>query len=91
MEVSDLIDKIKVNKAIDTVSSLTCKNDNLALIFGYSIKQAIFPEKLKTRLILNVHKGESKFACSNNRPLSILPLFSKIYEHLMYARLIDLK
>ena len=63
--------------------------DDLALIFNYSIEQGIFPEKLKTQLTFPIHKGESKFACSNYRPISILPLFSKIFEKLMYTRLID--
>ena len=46
--------------------------DNLTPIFNYSKEQGIFPEKLKTGLI---------FACSNYRPISILPIFSKIFEN----------
>ena len=56
----------------------------LALIFNYSIGQGIFPEKLKVGLIFPIHKRESKFAYSNYRSISILPLFSKIFEKLMY-------
>ena len=63
--------------------------DNLALIFNYSIEQGIFPEKLKAALIFPIHKGESKFACSKYHAISILPIFSKIFEKFIYKRLID--
>ena len=65
MEVSDLLDKINVNKATD-IHGIPPKlvkvaagklKDNLALIFNYSIEQGIFPEKLKTALIVPIHKG----------------------------------
>ena len=42
---------------------------------------------LKCRLIHPTHKGDSKMLCSNYRPISILPIFSKILEKLMYKRL----
>ena len=63
--------------------------DNLALIFNYSIEQGIFPEKLKAALIFPIHKGESKFVCSKYHAISILPIFSKIFEKFIYKRLID--
>ena len=53
--------------------------DNFALIFNCSIEQGIFHEKLKAGLVFCIHKGRSKFACSNYRPISILPIFSKIF------------
>ena len=42
---------------------------------------------LKCGLIHPIHKGDSKMLCSNYRPMSILPIFSKILEKLMYKRL----
>ena len=42
---------------------------------------------LKCGLIYPIHKGDSIMLCSNYRPISILPIFSKILEKLMYKRL----
>ena len=36
-----------------------------------------------------IHKGNSKHQCSNYWPISILPILSKIFEKLMYSRLIE--
>ena len=33
-----------------------------------------------------IHKSESKMLCSNYHSISILPLFSKIFERLMFNR-----
>ena len=97
IEVYDLLDKINVNKAADIYGippklvEMTARKlkNNLILIFNYPIEQGIFPEKLKIGLIFAIHKGDSKLAFSNFQPIFILPLFNKIFEKLMYARLID--
>ena len=95
VEVSDLLEKINVNKATD-IYGIPPKLENwqqekLKTIphFNYSIEQRIFPENVKAGLIFPIHKGESKSNCSNYRPISILPIFSKIFEKLMHGRLID--
>ena len=49
--------------------------------------QRIVPNKLKIEVIYPIHKGDSKFICSNYRPISILLIFSKILEKLMHKRL----
>ena len=45
------------------------------------------PDKLKVGLIHPIHKGQSNMICSNYRPISILPIFSKILEKLMHKRI----
>ena len=59
----------------------------LLLIFNDSFKEGIFPAKLKVGMVHPIHKGQSKIQCSNYRPISILPIFSKIVEKVMHSRL----
>ena len=61
----------------------------LTLLFNKSIDQGIFPSALKLSKIVPIHKGDSIFEMSNYRPISLLPIFSKILEKLMYSRVID--
>ena len=49
----------------------------------------LFPSPLKVSKILPIHKGDSVFEMSNYRPISLLPIFSKILEKLMYSRVIS--
>ena len=47
-------------------------------IFTASFREDFVPDKLKSAVIYAIHKGEAKMLCSNYRPISILPIFSKI-------------
>ena len=49
-------------------------------------KEGIFPAKLKVGMVHPIHKGESKMQCSNYRPISILPIFTKIVKNVMHNR-----
>ena len=44
---------------------------------------------MKTAKVIPLHKGDSVLVVSNYRPISILPILSKIFERLMYNRLIE--
>ena len=59
----------------------------LTHIFNMTFVQGVFPDLLKIAKIIPVHKGDSKFDASNYRPISLLPIISKILERLMYSRL----
>ena len=69
-----------------TMAANTLKNQ-IPILFNLSITQEICPDKLKTGQINQVHKFESKMLYSNYRPISILPLFSKVFERLMFNRI----
>ena len=61
----------------------------IAVLFNKSLNQGIFPSVLKFAKVVPIHKDDSLFEVSNYRPISLLPTFSKIFEKLMYSRLID--
>ena len=46
----------------------------------------IFPDKMKRAKVVPIHKSGSKMEISNYRPISLLPIFSKILEKLMHSR-----
>ena len=61
----------------------------LCIIFNFSITDGCFPSLMKPAKILPMHKGESALSVGNYRPISLLPIFSKIFERLIYNRLIN--
>ena len=73
-------------KLIKIVSPFVSKI--LTNIFNETFLQGIFPDKLKYARVTPIHKGGSKLLLNNYRPISILPLFSKILEQLMQKRII---
>ena len=58
------------------------------LIANSSFSLGAFPEKLKFAKVTPIHKGKSKLELGNYRPISILPIFSKILEKLMNIRMV---
>ena len=96
-EVSKLIAKLDETKSSDIygISPKLIKiasphiANYLTIIFNKSINEGKFPEKLKIALVIPIHKADSKLIPSNYRPISILPVLSKIFEQLMHSRLMD--
>ena len=95
-EVESIIAKLDPNKAADIygISSKLVKDGGVAMIeiitllFNMSISQGKFPDALKNAKVVPIHKDDSRLEMSNYRPISLLPTLSKIFEKLMYARLI---
>ena len=59
----------------------------LAIIFNTSIESGIFPTKLKIAKVIPIFKAGDATAPSNYRPISLLSIFNKIFEKLIYKRL----
>lgn len=78
-------DNLSVNIIKQCISQLS---KPLCFIFNKSIEVGIVPNQLKIAKIIPVYKSEDKKLVSNYRPISILPVFSKILERLIYNRLI---
>ena len=53
------------------------------------MSKGIFPDHLKIAKIVPIFKSGDASDFSNYRPISILPVFSKIYERIVYARLLN--
>ena len=48
-----------------------------------------FPKNLKTAKVIPIHKTGEKTLMKNYRPISILPVVSKIIENVMHTQLMD--
>ena len=48
-----------------------------------------FPDKLKIAKVTPIFKGDNRKHVSNYRPMSVLPVFSEIFEKLMYNRMLE--
>lgn len=58
-------------------------------ICNCSLNTGIFPDKLKIARVSVIHKGGDLNNLSNYRPISVLPLFSKILEQVINKRLLN--
>ena len=52
-----------------------------------SFQSGIFPDRLKIAKVISIFKKGNPELPSNYRPISFLPIFSKIFEKVMYKRL----
>lgn len=77
-EISTKIIKGCVNEIIDVLTYL------INLSFGCGI----FPEALKFSIIKPLYKKGDRHDMSNYRPITLIPILSKIYEKCMYKRLL---
>lgn len=59
----------------------------LTHVINQSIMQGVFPQELKIAKVIPLFKGGDSTVMNNYRPVSILSVFSKIFEHIMYKRL----
>ena len=78
------LDDISINvlklAAPEIVSSIT-------YICNLSLKTATFPAKWKEAKVTPLHKGGSRHDCSNYRPISVLPILSKILEKHVFTHM----
>ena len=66
---------------VNIVSPLLCSIINKSLLFGQ------FPEIFKSAKVVPIHKGGSVEDVNNYRPISVLPLLSKIFERVVFNQL----
>ena len=59
-------------------------NESLKHLFNLSIENRIFPVKMKFAKVIPLFKNGDAGNITNYRPISVLPCFSKVFEHIMY-------
>ena len=94
-EITRIIYNFPNNKVpgIDNINSKLLKEvsdivvDPLAYIFNLSFATGIVPDLLKIAKVIPIYKKGERNLPSNYRPISLLSIFDKILEKLMYKRL----
>ena len=77
-------DKISIHM-IKICSTAICKP--LRLIFNQCIDNGIYPCEWKKATVAPIHKKGDKQTFKNYRPVSLLPICSKIFERLLYNKM----
>ena len=95
-EINKLIAGLKnTATGYDDISSTVLKlsleyiADPLVHICNSSLIEGVFPEQLKIACVLPLYKAEDPMYFNHYRPVSLLNLLSKVFEKLMYDRLLN--
>ena len=92
-----IIQKLNPKKShgIDNISIAMLKmcphalSTPLKILFDRCLKEGSFPEMWKRANVQPVHKKESKQSKTHYRPISLLPIFSKIFEKIIFDQMYD--
>ena len=57
-------------------------------IFNKSFVTGVFPNCLKHAKVIPIYKADDKFLVSNYETVSLLPVFSKVFEKLKHTRFV---
>lgn len=96
-DLSNVIRSLKngTSPGMDGVNSSLVKviypkiSDILLYLINFSFQKGIFPDLLKTAIVIPLHKSGSLNDCNNFRPISLLSTFAKIFEKLMKKKLVS--
>ena len=94
-DIMDIIDSLNSEKAhgwddlsvriIKICGNTLCKP--LHIIFKNCISKGIFPDQWKRANVIPIFKKDKKHFVKNYRPISLLPIFSKIFERIIFKDL----
>ena len=90
-----IIKKIKLSKSKghDGVSTELLKLINndisncITLIINQSLTSCIYPDSLKVAKVTPIYKKDNNKIISNYRPISVLPVISKVFENVIFDQL----
>ena len=95
-DVISIIKNLKVSSpgwdsisAVVVKATYACFIEPLTHILNLSIMHGVFPSELKLAKVFPLYKANDPMLFSNYRPVSVLPVFSKIYERVMYNQLLS--
>ena len=96
-ETSDIILHLDLNKYIGPNSLPTfivklCTeffSTYLTKILNITFTTGIFPDLCKLAKVIPIFKKDDPLDCVNYRPISLLPIFSKIFEKIIYSRMYE--
>ena len=83
----------KSSSGDDYISNLIIKTAStiiapyLTYLINKSMNQGVFPDKLKKAKVIPLFKEGSKTDVNNYRPISLLTIWSKIFERVIYNRM----
>jgi exonuclease III len=94
-EVYEVINKLKIRKAagIDALNASACRSVAhcislpLSHIFNASVQEGQFPANMKLGKMVPIYKKGNRKELANYRPVTILPVLSKVFERMVYNRL----
>ena len=94
MEIMNILAGLKNrgSKLLDIHPSILKENSiwfssHLVELYNFSLVKSIFPSVLKIAQVTPGHKSGTVDKVDNYRPISVLPLFSKIFEKLIFNRM----
>ena len=95
-EIIDLVNDLRSGTAAgyDTISvsivkeSIGIISEPLTHIINLSIQSGIVPDRMKIARVIPVFKSGDSSLLTNYRPVSVLPVFSKLLEKVVYNRIL---
>ena len=96
-QVIEVVKKLKPKNSSghDEISTKLVKNtiSNIILplthIINISLQNGIVPDQLKIAKVIPVYKSSDADQIKNYQPISLLPAFSKIFEKIMYNKIMS--
>ena len=93
-EVRRQLGRLDPNKAtgMDNIQAKLLKvsapaiSDSLCFLLNFSITSGQVPQEWKRARVSAIHKKESKLDAGNYRPISVLPVISKLLEHIVHTQ-----
>ena len=90
-EIESELCKLKNGKAKVSIMKLikTIIAEPLAILLNISFTTGIVPSSFKLAKVIPIYKKDLKTSLTNYRPISLISIFDKLLEKLMYNRILD--
>lgn len=96
IEIENFLKTLKgTSSGFDEISPLVVRQTAsiislpLTHIVNLTLKKGVFPDELKKAKIIPLFKSDNRDDVNNYRPISVLPVFSKVFEKVICTRLVN--